>query len=68
MTRKEFDQHVLYVEQDTGVIGDPEEIEQLWQLWKDRSSVIAKSVLKLGLIMWHYQELTKAGQQKHHNN
>jgi len=68
MTRKEFNKHVLYVEQDTGITGDPEEIEELWLIWQKADPFIAKIALRIGLILWHYDEISKAHKQKHFKN
>jgi len=68
MTRKEFDNCVLLVEQKTGVTGSPEEIKQLWALWENATPRMAKFAFKMGLALWTIQEFRKELQQKHTAN
>lgn len=68
MTREEFDQQILLIEQKTGVTGDKGEIEQLWSIWKTQSPGIRKIGLMLGLSVWRSDKEKCEQLQRHYDN
>ena len=68
MTRLQFDNCILYVEQESGLTTPPEQKEKLWERLKATDPSIAKMVIQLGLIVWDYLEAKKEFIKKHRDN
>ncbi len=65
MTRLQFDNCILYVEQESGLTTPPEQKEQLWERLKATDPSIAKMVIQLGLIVWDFEQAKKEFIKKH---